>query len=222
MKKIGLFLILAGMWISTFAQIDRDKLALDISKADAANTEQLKSFIWKRYSVASVEGQEKLNTVTEFSFDEKGELKAKMIDAATTVKKKPGIRGKMQENAAEESLEYVQKALELSLAYNFMTKGQLIDFFSKAEITEKGGIIEATAKDVIVKGDSLTILVESSTKLFLNKKFSSMLGTDPISGVIEYEKFSSGVSHVSKSVLNLPSKKAVINAVNKDYSQRVN
>lgn len=220
MKKI-ILLFLLGMWFSANAQIDRDQLALDISKADAANNEQLKSFIWKRHSVTKVEGQEKLTTVTEFSFNEKGELQAKMIDAKTTVKQKPGIRGAIQQNAIEDNLDYVQKALELSLAYTFMTKGQLIDFFSKAEITEKDGIIEATAKDVNVKGDKLTIQIESATKLFLSKKFSSFLGQDPVDGTFEYAKFSSGVSHGSKSVLNLPTKKAVINSENKDYSQRV-
>jgi len=220
MKKV-ILLFLVGMWLSTNAQIDRDQLALDISKADAANNEQLKSFIWKRHSVAFVEGKEKLTTITEFSFNEKGEIQAKMIDAKTTVKQKPGIRGAIQQNAAEDNMEYVQKALELSLAYSFMTKGQLIDFFSKAEITEKDGIIEATAGNVIVKGDKLTIQVESATKLFLNKKFSSFLGQDPVDGVFEYAKFNSGISHGSKSVLNLPTKKAVINSENKDYSQRV-
>ena len=220
MKKL---VIVFFSFLSTFgfAQIDKDQLSLDISKADAANTEQVKSFIWKRYSIVTVNGAPKLNTVTEFSFDETGKLVTKLIDAETTVKQKPGIRGQIQQNAAEENMDYVQKALELSLAYTFMSKGQMIDFFSKAEVTEKDGIIEATAKDIYVKGDVLTIRVESSTKLFLLKKFSSFLGEDAISGEINYAKFTSGVSHGTTTILNLPSKKAVINAENKDYSQRV-
>lgn len=102
-----------------------------------------------------------------------------------------------------------------------MSKGELLDFFGKAEITEKDGIIEATAKDVFVKGDVVTIKVESSTKLFLYKKFTSLLGTDPISGEINYGKFSSGISHGTTTVLNLPVKGAVINSENKDYTIRV-
>jgi hypothetical protein len=158
--------------LTAFAQVDTEQLSLDISKADAANTEQLKNFIWKRYSAVMVAGEPKLTTITEFSFDESGKLVAKLIDAESSVKQKPGI-------------------------------------------------IEATAKDIFIKGDVMTIQVESSTKLFLRKKFSSLLETDPISGEINYTKFSSGVNHGSTTVLNLPSKKAVINAENKDYSQRV-
>ena len=64
------------------AQIDKDQLALAINKADEANTEKLKAFIWKRKSDVSVDGTLKLTTLTEFSFDEAGKLQAKIVDAA--------------------------------------------------------------------------------------------------------------------------------------------
>jgi hypothetical protein len=220
MKRLTTLLFL-GLFISSFGQVDRDQLSLDISKADAANTELLKQFIWKRASVVTVDGTVKMNTLSEFSYDATGKLQFKNIDAESTVKQKPGIRGQMQQNTAEENMDYVEKALEMAVAYTFMSKGQLLDFFGKAEIVENNGIIEATAKDVFVKGDVVTVKVESSTKLFIHKKFSSLLGEDPISGEIEYGKFSSGISHGTKTVLNLPAKKAVITSENKDYSQRI-
>jgi hypothetical protein len=220
MKKILILISLIPAMLCS-GQIDKDQLALAINKADEANTEQLKAFIWKRKSDVLVEGVLKLTTITEFSFDAAGKLQAKLVDAETSVKKKGGIRGKMQENAAEDKMDYVEKALELSLSYTFMTKGQLLDFFGKATITEKNGIIEATAENVNLKGDRLTIQVEASTNLYIHKKFSSLLGKDPIDGEISYEKFSSGVNHGSATVLNLPSQKMKINANNQDYSQRV-
>ncbi|MFN8255902.1 MAG: hypothetical protein U0W24_09460 [Bacteroidales bacterium] len=221
MKSLIITILFSILAFMSFAQIDKDQLALDVNKADAANTELLKSFIWKRQSVVSIDGAVKLTTITEFSFDEKGDLKAKVIDASTTVKQKSGIRGKMQKNAAEDKVDYVEKALGLSLAYTFMSKGELIDFFNKATITENNGIIEATASDIHVKGDKLTILLDSKTKLYLNKKFSSLLGTDPISGEIKYDKFNSGINHGSVTILNMPAQKMKIDASNIDYSQRV-
>ena len=220
MKKLW-FLICIFPAMLCSAQVDKDQLALAINKADEANTEQLKAFIWKRKSDAYVDGVVKLTTITEFSFDATGKLQAKLVDAETTVKQKGGIRGKIQENAADDKMDYVGKALELSLAYTYMTKGQLLDFFGKATVSEKGGIIEATAGDVNVKGDKLTIQVDAATKLYLNKKFSSMLGKDPVDGEIKYEKFSSGVNHGSSTVLNMPAQKMKIDAKNQDYSQRV-
>ncbi len=220
MKKL-LFLVCLIPTIYCSAQIDKDQLALAINKADEANTEKLKAFIWKRKSDVSVEGTLKLTTITEFSFDETGKLQAKMVDAQSSVKQKPGIRGKMQESAAEDKMDYVGKALELSLGYTYMTKGELIDFFGKATVTEANGIITAIGENVKVKGDKLTVLVEAATNLYLSKKFSSLLGKDPIDGEIKYEKFSSGVNHGSVTLLNMPAQKTKIDAKNQDYSQRV-
>jgi hypothetical protein len=221
MKKL-FFLICFIPTMLCSAQIDKDQLALTIYKADEANTEQLKAFIWKRKSDVFVEGTLKLTTITEFSFDAAGKLQTKVIDAESSVKQKGGIRGKIQQNAAEDKMDYVGKALELSLAYTYMTKGELLDFFGKATVTEKNGIIEATATDVNVKGDKLTVQIEAATNLFLNKKFSSLLGKDPVDGEIKYEKFSSGVNHGSVTLLNMPAQKMKIDAKNQDYSQRIN
>lgn len=205
----------------SYAQVDKDQLALTISKADDANTEKLKAYIWKRKSVVSIGGEVKLTALTEFSFDEKGELQAKMVDAESSVQQKPGLRGRAQQSAAEDKVDYVSKALELSLAYTYMTKGQLLDFFSKATVIEKDGIIEATGVDVYVKGDKLTILIDKKTNLYTKKIFSSLLGKDPIDGEINYEQFSSGVNHGSTTLLNMPAQKMKIDAKNQDYSQRV-
>jgi hypothetical protein len=203
------------------AQTDKDKLALAINTADEANTEKLKGYIWKRKSDVSIDGQVKLSTITEFSFDDQGKLQAKLVDAESSVKQKPGVRGRIQQSAAEDKADYVGKALELSLAYTYMTKGQLMDFFSKATIAEKDGVIEATGENIYVKGDKLTIWVDKKTNLYTKKKFSSLLEKDAVDGEINYEKFSSGVNHGSTTVLNMPAQKMKIDAINQDYSQRV-
>ena len=222
MKKLSIILLfLIGLGLTAFAQLDRDQLSLDISKADAANMEQLKAFIWKQESVVTVDGEHKLTVLNEFSIGEDGKVSVTNIDSDTDVKQKRGVRGRIQANAAEDNLDYVQKALDLAIEYSFMTKGQLLDFFSSADITEKDGVIEATGTNIFVKGDKLTVQVESATKLFLKKEFSTLMGDDPISGEIVYGKFSSGISHATTSMLNLPAKKAVINSKNKDYVQKV-
>lgn len=223
-KAMKNLLLILGVCLSTvcLSQIDKEQLALAISKADDANTEKLKAYLWKRKSDVSIDGVHKLTAITEFSFDEKGELQAKMIDAESDVKKKPGLRGKIQENAAEDKVDYVEKSLELALAYTFMTKGQLLDFFEKATVIEKDGILEATGENVNVPGDKLTILVDKKTNLYIKKTFSSLLSKDPVNGEINYEKFSSGVNHGSTTVLNMPAQKMKIDAKNQDYSQRVN
>jgi hypothetical protein len=221
MKTVLTILLLSVGTISGFSQTDKDKLALAVSAADEANTKQLMQYIWKRKSDVSIDGQVKLTTLSEFSFDAAGKLQTKMIDAESSVKQKPGIRGKVQQGAAEDKADYAQKALELAMAYTFMTKGQLIDFFSKATVTEKEGIIEAVGSNVYVQGDKLTVHIDKTTNLYIVKKFTSLLGKDAIDGQINYAKFSSGINHGTTTVLNMPAQKMKIDATNQDYSQRV-
>ncbi len=219
---ISTLALLLAFILPAYSQVDKEQLALAISKADEANTEKLKAYIWKRKSDVSIDGQVKLTTITEFSFDDQGKLQAKVVDAESSVKQKPGVRGRVQQNAAEDKAEYVQKALELSMAYTFMTKGQLLDFFSKASVSEKDGKLEAIAENVYVQGDKLTIWVDKKTNLYTKKVFSSLLGKDPIDGEINFEKFSSGVNHGTTTILNMPAQKMRIDAKNQDYSQRIN
>jgi hypothetical protein len=221
LKHVPLLALLAFHAAPLVAQIDKDQLALQVYRADTANTRGLMPLVWKRSSAVSVDGQVKLTTLTEFSFDEKGELQYKLVDAQSSVQQKPGIRGQMQKNAAEDKADYVQKALALSLGYTFMTKGELIDFFTKATVTEKDGLIEATASDVRVKGDKVVMWFDAKTKLPVRKWFSSFLGADAITGQMDYAAFASGVVHGTTTVLDMPAQKMRISAENKDYTQRI-
>lgn len=221
MKKVVLIIVFMFNAIG-YSQIDKEQLALKVSKIEEANNLKLKEFIWKRHSTVSIEGEVKAKIINEFSYDATGKLQMKNVGTESSVEKKGGIRGKIQEGKIEEKTDYFQKALELSISYTFMSKGQLLDFFEKATVTEKNGVIEAVAENVNVKGDKLTLLIDAATYLFINKKFSSFLNKDAMDGEIKYEKFSSGINHGSETVINLPAQKAKIEAKNQDYSKRVN
>lgn len=222
MKRLCVLSMIAMILsVPAIAQIDKDQLALDVSKAEAANFEKLKAFIWKRHSTATVNGEVKATIINEVSFDEEGKLVVNTVGGESNVQQKRGIRGRVQQNAMEDNMDYVGKALELAVAYTYMSKGQLLDFFGKSEIKDTGDHYEISGANVYVEGDVLTVVVEKATNLFLSKTFSSKLGEDPISGEIKYAKFSSGISHVVSTLMNLPAKNAVIEAKNQDYTQRI-
>lgn len=218
-----IFILFATLIISSKlqAQIDKDKLSLDISKAEEANHLKLKEYVWKRRSDVFIESQLKLTTITEFSYTADGKLETKIVDAETTVKKKPGVRGVAQKNAAEDKLEYIEKALGLALDYTFMSKGEMLDFISKATVTEKNGQLEAVADNVHVNGDRLLVRIDPKTHLFTYKEFTSLLGKDKIEGKLNYEQFSNGTNHLSTTTLNLPAQKMNIDAKNQDYTIRI-
>jgi hypothetical protein len=140
MKQIMILFALLFTVTTGFTQTDKDKLALAINSADEANTKQLMQFIWKRKSDVVIDGQQKLTTLSEFSFDDDGQLQSRLVDAESSVQQKRGVRGKIQENAAEDKADYVQKALKLSLTYSFtdtLDEAMVKFAFAYADQTEK-------------------------------------------------------------------------------------
>jgi hypothetical protein len=207
---------------SLHAQTDREQLALQVARAEEQNLTKLKEYIWKRHSNVFLDNQLKLTTITEFKFDTSGKLIATIIDANTTVKQKPGLRGAAQQNAAEDKLDYIQKALELSVTYAFLSKGELVDFLDKATISEKNGMLEAVAANVLVPGDRLILLIDPGSNLIMQREFSSLLGKDAIDGKLYYDKFSNGTIHGTITTINLPVKNMRLEGSNEDYTIRVN
>jgi len=206
------------------AQDDMDALSLQVSKAEAANLDKLKAYIWKRQSDTYVSEVLKATVLMECKFDSAGQVVVTPLDAKTTVQEQRGIRGRMQQNAMEENMDYVGNALELSAHYIYMSKGQLLDFFSRSKLTKlENGTLVVTGSNIHVKGDQLIVHIDPANNLFIYKGFTSTLGADPISGAAYYEKFtSSAVNHVTTTTMLLPAKKARIVATNKEYSLRVN
>jgi len=208
--------------LSGIAQINKDQLALTVSKVDAENTEKLKAYIWKFHADVSGDGGNKSTFVSEFSFDENGDLTINVVDGETNIEKKPGVRGRMQQNAIADKMSYVSKTMKYTLAYTYMSKGQLIDFFDKAQVTEKDGVLIAIGKNIYVEGDQLTIRMDAESKHYLSKSFSTKMGEDPITGEVKYQTFtSSGVNHISTTKLQMPAERISIDGENKDYTIRV-
>ena len=202
--------------------IDKTKLALDVAAANEANNAKLKEYIWKLKLDGYVNKELKVTTLTEMKFGPDGKLVATPIDAKTTVQAKPGVRGRMQQNAAEEKLDYIDQAAQVMAQYAYMSKGQLVDFFDKATVTTDGKTITATAQNVMQPGDEMTILIDPATNLFIRKTFKAKSGADPIEGTVDYATFTTtGINHVSKCYLMMPAKAMQVNTENVDYTLRV-
>jgi hypothetical protein len=208
--------------LASAQEIDKTKLALDVSAANEANNVKLKQYIWKLKLDGYVNKELKVTTLTEMKFGPDGKLVATPIDAKTTVQAKPGVRGRMQQSAAEDNAEYMAKAADVMAQYAYMSKGQLVDFFDKATVTTDGKVITATAKNVMQAGDEMTILIDPVTHLFIRKTFKAKSGADPIEGTIDYATFTTtGINHVAKCYLMMPAKAMQVNTENIDYTLRV-
>jgi hypothetical protein len=222
MKKLGLLacILLTGSILA--GQTDKEQLALRVAKAEEQNLARLKEYIWKRHSNVFLDNQMKLTTVTEFRFNTDGKLETQVIDASSSVQQKPGLRGAAQKSAAEDKLDYLQQALQLSVAYAFLSKGELVDFFDKATITEQNDMLEAVAANVLVQGDRLMVRIDPESDLILYREFTSLLGKDMVDGKLYYDSFSNGTVHGTMTTINMPVQKMKIEGSIQDYTIRIN
>jgi len=217
---IGIIAFLFGVR-NSFAQTDATQLALNISKSYTQNLDEFKKYVWKRKTDLYLDTQKVATVTGDLSFSPDGKLSVKVIDTKSYVEKKPGIRGNMQENKAEELAEYYAKALEQSFHYLYMSKGDLVDFFDKAKIDESGVDIVATAKDVKVKGDELILTVDKKTFLIRKQQYKTLMGTDPVSGDMTYKQYENGLNTVSAMNINMPAKKLKGKATNYDFAKKL-
>ena len=205
----------------TIAQTDPTQLALNISKAYTSNLDELKKYVWKRTTDLYIDTQKVATVLGDLSFGADGKLSVKVIDIKSYVDQKPGIRGNIQEKKAQELADYYGKALEQSFHYLYMSKGDLVDFFDKAKIDESGSDIVATAKDIYVKGDELTLNVDKKIFLIKKQQYKTLMGQDPVSGDMTYKKFENGWNTVSNMNINMPVKKLKGRATNHDFAKKL-
>jgi hypothetical protein len=204
-----------------FAQTDPTQLALNISKAYSQNLDELKKYVWKRTTDLYMDTQKVATVITGLSFTADGKLAPQVIDTKSYIKQKPGIRGNMQDKKVDELTDYYTKALAQSFTYLYMSKGDLVDFFDKAKVDESGADIVATAKDVKVKGDELTLTVDKKTFLLKKQQYKTLMGADPVTGDMTYKQYENGLNTVSNMNINMPAKKLKGKATNYDFAKKL-
>lgn len=219
---ILIFITLVSFSINTFAQINKDELALEVSKIDAENTQKLKEYTWRLYSKVYGEGGSQTNMLSDFRYGEKGNLEIQIVEAETNIEKKPGVRGAKQQSMINSKIELIFNAFKHLSSYTYMSKGQLLDFFDKSIVTEKDGIITVIGKDIYTKGDQMTLLIDSKSKNFLKRTISTKMNEIQINGEVEYDTFEkTAVNHVTITKMELPSEIIKVEGENKDYTKKV-
>lgn len=216
-----LFLLLVFSQDSLLAQneVNATDLALKISEMQANNMVSLKKYSWKRSSKIEVEGELKLVIVTQFRFDTEGKLEATQISNEWKVEKKSFIAGKKQKSAMEESQKIAEEAFNLLNQYIFMSKGQMVDFFDKADIGKSGenGAIEITANNVLIEDDKVVQMVDEKTLLVRSMIVKSILDTDNLTGTYKFETLKDGTNRPAQIIVEIPTREMKIVMENFDY-----
>jgi len=182
------------------------ELALKVADAQKANMTNLQAYRWRVSTDMQSAGASKAKVVNEIAFDAEGKLKATPITGEMGEKDKPGLRRRKQDKAMQEMADYMGKALQQSFAYMYMSKGTMVDMFETATITTENGVTSIVGKDVYVKGDTVTMVLDEKTLLTNHLTFTTMMGADAINGDVSYAPLKDGTARVTKSVIDIPSR----------------
>lgn len=193
------------------------ELALKVADAQKANMTNLQAYRWRVTTDMQSAGASKAKVVNEIAFDAEGKVKATPVAGEMGEEDKRGLRGRKQDKAMNEMADYMGKALQQSLAYMYMSKGTMVDMFDTATITTENGATKVVGKDVYVKGDEVTMLLDAKTLLTNHLTFKTTMGADVINGDVTYAPLKDGTSRVTKSVIDIPAKQMKMISESSDF-----
>jgi hypothetical protein len=202
---------------TTLVAQDNTQLGLDIAKAQEQNREQLKTYSWQRSAKAFRNEEEKIHSLVKVWFDTEGEMESTVLSSQSSVKKQPGVRGRMQASEGQDLASMVEHSLGLSFQYVYLSKGNWIDLMDMAEVKVEEAVVVLDAKDLLVKGDEVHFILDDSIKLFKSISLSSIVDAKAFTCTIEFKTMSDGTNHPTRTVIIFPSEALKITSENIDY-----
>lgn len=191
-------------------ETDPAQRAIKYAELQQKNIAALKMYSWKTRAELTMNESPMFTSLIQARFDAEGKLQHTTISTESHVEKMRGIRGRKQQQKLEELGEQLEKLMKLQASYVFMSKGQLVDLFEKAEFgegtDEMKGMKKIHATSVVVPKDELTIWVDPATGLNRKLTFKTPLDEETaVNGTIDYRTIKDGPTTASQSVLTIPS-----------------
>ena len=202
-----------GIAAGVLAQ-DSAELGLRYATVQQTSTDQLKQYTWQADTKLSQSGAAKVHVVLDCRLNEKGEMVQEVETAETSVKQKRGLRGRSQQAHASEVGAFLNKVVAQTASYIFMSKGQEVDFFDKATITEgagdDAGKLIVQAGDISVAGDKVTKWIDKESMFTVKITFTSVVDEIPVSGEVMYRPIEDGPNVPRMATVDIPSQDGVM------------
>lgn len=197
----------------TSAPADPAELALEHSKALKQNSGLLREYSWKSRTEVRIKGEDKGTRLAQVRFDAKGKCERTPIGGETNIKKKRGLRGKVQSKKLGETKELTQGVATLVARYAMPSSGELVDFFEKATFSQspaEGGSVQILGKGMHKEGDTVTMWVDPQTKLLKKLNVRTWIPKEEkdderiwIEATMDYDTLGNGASYPRRSVVKI-------------------
>jgi hypothetical protein len=225
-RKLVLALAAVAIALATGAVAeDQAEMGLRYAEAHQQSLNLMKQYTWQIDSTLSQDGQLKVHVLSDCRVNEKGELVQEVETAETTVRRKRGLRGRAQASHAEEVGAFLEHVLAVTTSYVYRSKGEEVDFFEKATLTEgsgdEAGTLMATAADVSVPGDKVTKWMDAKTLIPTKVTFEATVDEVPVSGEILYRPIEDGPNVPRMATIQIPSEKGLVEAEFLKYTKQL-
>jgi len=186
----------------------------------AANAKQnatlMRSYMWKMRVELTLKGEVKPASVYQLRFDLDGKLQKTLL---TPPPEKPrGLGHRIKEQKIEEFKDWAGDLAEVVKQYMAPTPGNMMDFYSKAAISQApDGTAQVSAGGFLKPGDSATFWIDKATKIPVRYAFTTALDADAVSGKVEYGKVDGGPQYAARITVSVPSKELTAKVETYEY-----
>ncbi len=218
---LGVTCIVTAAWAAQTPDISalRAKLAENMK----ANQAALRQYTWKQRTELAVKGETKSVKLAQCSYDTAGQLQKVSLDtpAQGGQETRRGLRGRIVEKKKEEMTDYIQRMMTLVQQYFSASSGRVQEAMQRGDGSiAKGqapGTAEAAFKNVVVNGDSMTMVFNTASHMPESLHITSMLDSDPIQVTGTFGSLPGGPNYLSIMDAQSPQKQIAVKISNYDY-----
>jgi hypothetical protein len=181
--------------------------------AMAANTKQVVHYQWKQRISVTRKGKPTQPVIDQVSFDPGGTMRRTTISAPEPM---GGIRGKIAAGVRQK----VKDAMELVGRYN--KPQQMVASIQKAQIGQDGAAntVRVESKEVILPGDTMTILVNATTHLAKHIQIKTTFDGGPMTVEQDYSSVPGGPNMMKNMNVSIPKDDLIIDVESYDFTQQ--
>lgn len=174
----------------------------------AASQQALLQYEWVETTAVLFKGEEKSRQQNQCYYGADGKLQKVVTQAPTAQKKKPGLRGAIQENKKEELTDTMKQAVALVHAYVPPDPARIeaVKAAGKMSIRPSGQQVKIVFADYLKPGDSLAVDMDVATNRLLGVQIASYLATqqDAVNLTVGMATLPDGVTYAAKIDLAAP------------------
>lgn len=221
--KQGTFAIALVSMIAQVASaqaVDKTQLALKAAESRQAAQQAVKGYSWKSRSELTVEDEVQAVRLESVRYDIDGrQQRTLMNERVLEPKRKPGLRGKLQDRKAEQARDWAGELHDLLQSYVVVTKGQLVDFFDKASFKAEGTAVRIEGRNFLHAGDRMTYLIGTSDQRPQRIEVETVHQGDPVTLVIEFRVTIDSLTYPARSTVTVPAKSVQVKVENFEYTR---